>query len=547
MTLMPPSLSSALRTAALSLSLFAAACSGPQGNEGPPGPKGDPGDSATVDPNLSPLDKAYAGVGGKAALENLKSFAIQATGERYIGYEGYRPESEAVRSNNFQTTTSFDVEGNRVTIQHSRTVLFFSAQQTFREVLLANTGYLDGTDSAFANNSGNMPSDRWASGRRQQKLLNPHLLLREALANPSRASVGGAQLMDGAIHHLLVLQDNVHPITLYVNASTGRIAKLVTVENDHLLRDVPVEAYYVGWQATTANAPLFPKQVFISVGEHIVHSETRSSITVNGTLDAAAFNLPQGASPVYVEADARRGERSHQYHQTFSGIGVPLDGLQTFIDPVQLATGVWHLRGGSHNSMVVLQSDGVVIIEAPLYQERSQAIIDWINSANSPIPADKRTIKQVLITHFHDDHSAGLRTFVGSGIKVAVGAPSVPFFREVFRAPSTIRPDIQATNRRTPTIDTIPVDGSFMIPDATRPVGAYHVESTHAADLALIYLPNEKIVFISDIFSPNLGPNPFGARELLRAITTHNLSVETIAGGHGTTNTFAQLQAMANP
>ncbi len=172
----------------------------------------------------------------------------------------------------------------------------------------------------------------------------------------------------------------------------------------------------------------------------MLHHEKRGAVTVDAAIDPTLFELPGGATPAFDQDDATRGQASHQYHQSFASVGIPLDGLQTLVVADEISAGVFHLTGGSHNSLVIEQAKGVVIAEAPLYEQRSQAIIDWVK-VNLP----GKPITHVIATHHHDDHSAGLRTFVAAGAKIVVAEEARDFFaKRVFTAPSTIIPDALA-------------------------------------------------------------------------------------------------------
>ncbi len=538
-----------LRAATLSLALFAVGCEGPQGDPGTPGapgeqgPKGDPGTSQTVDPSLSTVDKAYAGIGGKTAIQGLQNFEFTTSGMRYAAGEGFRPEDAPLLGSTYDgTVVSYDVAGGKLAIHHKRKLtLFFPLDQDYKEIVLGNQGFLDGTESLFGFPGGPLGSDRVAAIRRQQRMLNPHLILKEIAATPSMATDGGAALLDGSVHNLLVVNDAVHPITIYVNAKTGKISKLATVENEHLHRDVPVEFFYEGWEATP-NGLLFPKYVYIGVDGHLVASETRKTVTVNGTLAATRFQLPANTQlPPYVADDAARGAANASFHNIFASFGIPLDGQDLTVNRTELDPGVWYVRGWSHNTLVVEQADGIVVIEAPLYPERADAIIAWIRTQfpNKPI-------RYVLATHHHSDHTAGLRSFVAAGARVVVHEAAGSFYHEVFRAPSTVRQDTLARMPATANIIKVPTGGSYRLDDAARPVVAYHLENSHAADMLLFYLPSQKTAFFSDLYNPGVGGFGNGPRELYRAITqTYSLDVTRLTGGHGNTGTMQELQQAA--
>ena len=124
---------------------------------------------------------------------------------------------------------------------------------------------------------------------------------------------------------------------------------------------------------------------------------------------------------------------------------------------------------------------------------------------------------------------------------------SVPsLFAQTFRAPHTIEPDELAQHPHSATIEGVAPLASKKLPDATRPVQVFAITSQHAADMTMIYLPQQKILFVSDLFSPGFPPNPPEAREVLDAVTGRSLAITTIAGGHGFgTGTLADLQAAA--
>src|SRR6185295_16151876 len=68
------------------------------------------------------------------------------------------------------------------------------------------------------------------------------------------------------------------------------------------------------------------------------------------------------------------------------------------VDVTELAPGVLNFGGGSHNSVIVEQKQGIVVIEAPLNEARSLAVIAKIHEL---FPG--RKIASVINTHTHFD------------------------------------------------------------------------------------------------------------------------------------------------
>jgi glyoxylase-like metal-dependent hydrolase (beta-lactamase superfamily II) len=445
----------------------------------------------------------------------------------------------------FDTTVSHDIASDGLRVDWDRKWLFFGGTPaTYSEIISGQLGYVEGDDAVFgpAFSTTDMPSARWAAVHKQHRLLNPHLILQDIAANPSIASEAGAGLHNGVIHERLVVQDDVYPITLWINASTGRIAKLTTMENDHLFRDIPLEAHYHDW-GNLDGGIAFPNSVYLVLGQDIVHEEYRSAITVNPTLDPALFTFGPDANPMYVAADAAWGETSHQFHQGFLALGLPLDVPQTYVAANELSPGVWFVAGGSHNSLVVEQAGGIVVIEPPLYPERSKAILDWIAAEPS---LEGKSVTHVFITHFHHDHSAGVREFAAAGATVVVSAVSKDFFTKILAAPSTIHPDTLAQTPVATTIETVPVGDLYTLADTINSVTAYHIASGHSDDMVMIYLPNSGQLFESDLYNPGNGGAsvypPF-AVELRNAITALAPGTATIVGGHAGVAPLSELDA----
>jgi glyoxylase-like metal-dependent hydrolase (beta-lactamase superfamily II) len=519
---------------------------GTNGTDGTDGTDGKDGVSPVVDQSLSPIEKAFVAIGGKAAISSLKTFTIDTSGARWVSGEGYAPEEPATQVSTFKALINADLAANDLRLDYVRDIAFigFNTKTTFSEILKDKLGYISGVEHLFGAPGGDMISDRWASTRKQQRLLNPHIILRDAAADPSIVSEAGFAVLDGSLHHLVNINDKTRPVTLFVNVQTGTIDKAVTVESHHLDRDVDLEVFYHGWKPAGGGL-LFPSDVYLALDGQIVNQESRSSVKVNEAIDAKLFDFPTGATPVFDQAAADRGDANHQFHQGFASFGIPLDGEQTFVQASVLAPNVHYLLGGSHNSLAVVQANGIVLLEAPLYEARSNAIINW---AQTNFPS--KPITHVIATHFHTDHAAGLRTFVAAGAKIVVGESSAVFFRELFKASSTVVPDSLSKTPKAAVLITVPAGGSYTIADATTPVAAYDVQNPHAEGMLMGYLPGAKIAFNSDLFNsgtPAFVPPPFlaGAKALHDSITvTHQLPVTFMAGGHGgAPNTFAEFKA----
>ena len=525
---------------------------GPTGEQGPEGPEGPQGPSGELDPDLSTLDKALAGIGGQAALSGLTDVEIQASGVRNIIGEGFSAGDDAALISSYDFTVSIDMANDAMRIDWDRSILFAGgAPLTYSEIISGDLGHVDGDDSFFgpAFSTTDMPSARWAAIRKELMLTNPHAILAMVVADPNIATEGGVGLHNDAIHELLVVDDPVHPITLWVNATNGRIGKLTTMENDHQLRDVPLAAHYHDWRNDADGGAAFPMNVFLTLDNQIVHEEYRTAITVNGGFEATRFDFPGGASPVYDAAAASWGALSHQFIQGFSALGIPHNAEQTFVQAEELMPGVYFLSGGSHNSMAIEQQNGVVILEAPLYPSRGEAILTWVENTFSGKP-----VTHVMLTHHHVDHAAGMRAFVAAGAEIISGSASGAFHRMVATRPSMIEPDVQSAAPMPLDMRLVDLGDSYTIsdPGGVNDVSVYNIANGHCDDMLIAHVPTGNYIFESDLWNPDEfgggALSPFFAADLLAGINDNGLNTPgaTIVGGHATYGPVTDLEDFLN-
>jgi glyoxylase-like metal-dependent hydrolase (beta-lactamase superfamily II) len=219
-------------------------------------------------------------------------------------------------------------------------------------------------------------------------------------------------------------------------------------------------------------------------------------------------------------------------------IPVPEPVQSATIPPVQtmsamLAPGVWHVTGGSHHSVVVEFNDYLAVVEAPLDETRSMAVI-----AEAKKLAPNKPIRYVLTTHHHFDHSGGLRTYVAEGATVITHQSNVPYFEKTVVAPATMMPDMQAKSPKPAVFQG--VADKHRITDGKQTIEVYATAGdTHTNEYTLVYLPGPRILIEGDAYSPGppdaLPPPtpPPNAVRLYEDIQRLKLNVATIAPIHG--------------
>lgn len=164
------------------------------------------------------------------------------------------------------------------------------------------------------------------------------------------------------------------------------------------------------------------------------------------------------------------------------------------------ADGVWYLTGGTHHSVVIEMKDHVIVVEAPINEDRSVAVLA---ETRKLVPG--KPIRYVVNSHHHFDHAGGLRAFVAEGVTVITHEVNRAFLEQALGAPATLRPDLQAKSGRKPTVEG--VGDRRTLSDGARTVEIYRIAGIrHHDGLLMVYLPKEKLLSQADAYSP-LPPN----------------------------------------
>ncbi len=162
----------------------------------------------------------------------------------------------------------------------------------------------------------------------------------------------------------------------------------------------------------------------------------------------------------------------------------------------KVADGVYYLKGGTHHSVAVEFADHVVVIEAPLNEQRSIAVIAEVKKL---VP--NKPIRYVVNTHHHFDHSGGLRTYVDEGVTIVTHEINKEFYQQALSAPRTMNPDRLARSQKKPVIET--VGDKKVLSDATRTLELHLIKGNpHNDGILMAFLPKEKILIEVDVFTP---------------------------------------------
>jgi glyoxylase-like metal-dependent hydrolase (beta-lactamase superfamily II) len=225
------------------------------------------------------------------------------------------------------------------------------------------------------------------------------------------------------------------------------------------------------------------------------------------------------------------------------GEPVPVpEAVRTAVFPVRvvpqaLADGVYLLGGSSHNSIAIEFEDFIAVVEAPIDEARSLAVIEEVVRLMPDKP-----IRYLVNTHQHHDHIGGLRTYMHIGATIITHWKNTPFYtRDVLNyAPRTLRPDILTWSPVTELAEGYfyeQVTENYVLSDGRRNLRLHYVQPLrHADGMLLAYLPAERMLIEADLFdtheAPPAAPTPANI-SLYNVVRRLGLDVAQIVPIHG--------------
>ena len=471
------------------------------------------------------VDSALAAMGGREALLALQNQRIVSHGENFEPEQTLRPGMEPRKVSTFTCTLLRDLTTGRLRYEWQRETAFpFSLTWRYTEIINGDQGAIIGTDGARS------PAQRPASAarmaaRRKELSRAPVSVLLNALVRESSLLRLADQSIRGRPNIVVSFDDGGALVIMAIDEQTRLLTKVEFLDDDPIYGDTQNELFFTDWRKV-GNLKL-PFELLYRVHGQVVMLEYIDSIENDIDLSQVDFTVPEDLSQVDI-VDDRRGRFSSHWLLRRIALASPLDEEQTKVNLTEVATGVFHVTGGTHHSLAIEMEDHLIVVDAPLYEERSQAVLTAL--------ADKfpgKPVRFLVVTHFHNDHSGGTRAYVAAGATVVVGKVTEDFFKQVAAAPHARVPDSLQKNPTPLTLETVEIEKKVLT-DGGRLVEIYPVENSHVEGMLIVYIPDGKLLYVTDLFSPGAARQPpVWPGELLSAIGRFGLQVEHIVGGHG--------------
>lgn len=446
------------------------------------------------------LEDAITAMGGHEAINALKTISIEGAGVNYNLGQDMKPEAATQTFEISEYSRQIDAEAGRQVVQQVRTpdFAYFQGPQPQKQIQVLDR------DVAFnvgENGQAARLADRAERDRRMEFVHHPAIAVK--MATSPQVSIANVRAT-GAMRQA-DFTSNDRTWTMSIDAA-GLPLSISNKAYHANLGDVVITTTFADYQET--NGIKLPARLATKVDDF-----TTAEIRVT----KQAFNTPFNGAEVLKGANLK-----------------PNAAATPQVTVEKLGNGVWLLAGQSHHSVLVEFADHLMLIEAPQSEARTLAVIA---TAKETVP--NKPITQLVTTHHHFDHTAGMRAAIAEGTTVITQTGNKEWVENMARRPHTLSPDSLTKNATRLVVET--VDDEKTITAGPQTVVLYHVAGNpHSDTMLMAYIPRDRLLIEVDAFSPGSAVQPY-APNLLENIQKRNLRVDKIVPLHGAVAPFAEL------
>jgi glyoxylase-like metal-dependent hydrolase (beta-lactamase superfamily II) len=505
---------------------------------------------------LADVDRALQAMGGAEKVRALESLVVKGTARHWEPEQSVKADGEPRLAGDSTFVAARALDARAARIEWDRKMVYPSPREyRFTEIVTPSAGYVEGLDTTAPTKqmqeSGDPPRHamsgvRLAAAQRELERTSPRLLA-EMRADPSKLSrVPFVAVKEGNGLPAVKYQDGEWTFLVTFDGATGLPRRIRTLDADAIHGDSTYDLVLDDWRVVSG----------VKVA-HALRYELNGREVIRIAYDEVRANPGVAADQLDIPAEIRASAPKpaghgvpYQWVIRRQFIGTYLDSDAVSYDPgaspglrlADLAPGVSQVVGGTHNSLAVELADHLVLVDAPVGESQAQWTLDALRARYPGKP-----VRWLVLSHHHMDHTSGARTIAAAGATVVVGAGNGAHFERVFAAPHRIDGDaLQRSPRR---VEVQEVADRRVLGDGRRRVELYRIDNPHAEGMLLTYVPDAKLGFVVDLWSPGrdeLGEKPTpGQAALVAAVKKLDLAPQRFAGGHGTAAEYAPLAALA--
>jgi glyoxylase-like metal-dependent hydrolase (beta-lactamase superfamily II) len=476
---------------------------------------------------FSILDGAAATIGGWTALQSIRCVHLDSEGQDWEPWQAH-DIGGTVDVSAFRIATDLDLSAGASRVEMEAEVVYpWPHRVAYIEIIDAEAGMLVDLSLGAVAITRLHPS-LYATARRDFAAFAPEAL-RLARADAGAVLEGETSKSVHFRHHeadrwaTLALADDRTPMSL------------TYADHDPVQGDIPYRFEWSDWR--DVGGIRLPYRLRRLIEGRLIREERLRHVTLNEPVSHEKFTIP-----AIVRAQDEAGRRIVTgWTQRRRAIGLPYEEYTRVqhVDMAPLAPGVWLARGGTHNSFVIEMVDHLVVVDPALFEERSEGVI-----AAAKKSAPGKPIRHIVLSHFHDDHMGGVRTYAAEGAIVVLHSSAGDYISAVLDQRRTLKPDrleIARRDGRQSQPSIMLVDDTITLTDGTREVKLYHVPNDHSSGMLVGYVPHARVLFTADLVSDTFPLIPPFASRVHELIQENGLSVEMIACAHGNAMPYAQF------
>ena len=517
--------------------------------------------------NNEVLLNAISGLGGSQALKELKGYKIASERDEYIMGQGPEPGKGMMLLAAPSTIVAHKLNNKSIRVDLITTIAAREGGYLTREVntlLLGDAGYLSEDDAMgiVKERDKVLSSDKAAANIKTERLLNPHLLIKEVLNDPSLLLEQKIQTntQRGWRYH----QDEVMPVTIDRIRQTGLRTLIATKEWESVARKkiffpkminktIINPEWFNDWKSNTQMDEekfdqfslldkVYPITFFVNKKTGLIEKlSTMEWDVVYGDIEIEVkfddwnmdskipfpmtVRMSQGGAPrweirrksielnpdysddyfnppaqlKYVH-DEVSAKRGWEVSQTIRMFTLS-GAYRPEINALKIDDGVFYLSALPMDgvyTMVIEQDSGVVVVEPGMNDLKGEEIIKWIKQN---IPG--KPITHIIPTHHHNDHGAGIRPYVAEGAALVAHQAAIDFYRAQINRPksSVVIDALDRKFKKEPeTVIGVSSDVAYTIEDTDRPVVIYPLLNGHVEDMVIILVGNKNFLYAGDLY-----------------------------------------------
>jgi hypothetical protein len=464
------------------------------------------------------LDLALDAMGGRGRLQQLKSVRLHTIGHTLLTEQSYRQEPFITSYERGQTT--LDLGNQRMRKETKLTWPESDPKKSDIESILI----VGPEGGVHQTKEGDSPCSLGElDAAREMLALGPARLLLTA-SNAQDLHFEAPEPLRSTSHAVLAFTWQKIPVRVLLNGFNHLPDAVETTQEFHdfwyFWGDVKQRIYFDNWELF--QGVIYPTNLVAERNGML----WRSTQALN-----VEFNIPIEDKTFAMDIDvAKRSAASPGWNRAFRA-----DKNTALAPGVDLFLGAW-------NSTIVKQSDGIIILEAPVSGLYTQGVIEEARRRYPGMP-----IKAVLSTSDSWPHFGGVRFAVAQGIPVYILDLNQSLLDKMISAPHTLDPDALDSSKNSKYPHWNIVSGKKKIGSGENRVELYPLRGASTERQYMVYFPQSRLLYASDtlvlqddgtLYDPQL------MYEVIQAVRRANLEVETVFAMHQGPKPWNQVIAL---